>query len=245
MVSHNKELLRKILEHSKIKTMLEIGSGRCSTRMAREILAGEDHYCLSLEESDIWHKKMNQLCPANQHGKVLKVNVEWKNKHLFLDYDSKKKFDFILIDGPTVHSDTHKKVTNKLSRYLSNDKFWIKTYPFSSGGVSSLHMLEYVLRFFRKETFVLVDYRLAAVYYYLQTFVDKNELDFWGVIDDGFVKRRRIHKNILKEKYWDSIIDDRQIIRNRPTLATFICKKNNTIIHDIFKDIGVNVVSLL
>ena len=244
MVGCNKELLVNVVKHKNISTVLEIGSGKCSTRLMRSVLKSKRGHCTSLETNDFWFKKMNKLCSPDKNGTVIKSRMVWQNDRLFLDFESKSTFDFILIDGPSVNKDINRKIYNKLVKFTSNKNLWIKPFDICGGGPESMHMLEYVSRFFKKNTFVLVDFRLAAVYYYLQHFMGSNEFDFYGVVDDSFIRTECIHKHVVSDKFWEDVGMEK-IIKHRPTAATFICKKGNKIIHDIFKDINVNVVPLL
>lgn len=245
MIKCNESLIQNILEHNNVQTFLEIGSGKCSTRLARRIFRHrKSGFRLSLESNEAWFKKMSKLCPRNRYGHVVKTDMEWDKGRLFLNYNLKKKFDFILIDGPTVCADRENGIYKKLVNYTSKDNVWIKKFPFCGGGASSIHMLEYVLPAFKKNTFVLVDYRLAAVYNYLQTFRDKDELVFLGVSNDEFLRRKHLHRNVLKTEFWEDV-GQKKLIKSRPTGATIIFRKNNDIIYDMLKDLKINTVPLL
>lgn len=241
MLKCNKNILRRMLEHKNIQYVLEIGSGKCSTRMIRDIIKEKRGFGISLEDKIHWFKKMNFLCPKDKYGRVIKTNIIWDNNRVFLEYKSETKFDLILIDGPSIFPKINRKVHNHLMRYVSDKKYWINPY---GSGMNSLHMLEYVSQFCKDDTIILVDRRIPSVYHYLQKFIDTKEFSFFACAEDDAKVSRRVCEKAIKKEYINSPEFEKNFI-NLPTSATVICKRDNKNINKFFEEIKIKFVPII
>jgi len=245
MVGSNDILLKKLIESQYVKSVLEIGSGLCSTPIIRNAMKKKNGYCLSIEDKKEWYNKVTQILPNDKFGSVELYSLIWKNNKLIYDFETDKKFDFILIDSPYLDTKTiDKKISQNLFQYLSNhDTHWIETVfkniSKGKGGIASINILEYVKNFSHENTIIMVDRRRSAVYYYLRHY--KNIFDFYGWQDGTWNKNTRIDRDIthFKKRY--------KHIPNHitPGKATIICFKGNTIIEKICKEKSITLYNYL
>jgi len=244
MVGNNKYLLQRIIESPRINTILEIGSGLCSTPLIRKALKIKGKgYCLSIEDKESWYSKVLKTIPNDRFGRVERHSLIWNDNRLIYDYDHNEKFDFILIDAPTLHISDDKILYNKLVSFLSNENIWVinSIAPKGQGGSSSSHILEYTYKFFHNNTITLVDRRRRAVYYYLQQYADKNVFNFYGWKHNKWGDRFNfdIDKIHLKEKYIDIAK------KFSPSKATLICLKENEMLKNLCQEQGIEIYDYL
>ena len=241
MLQCNRNILRRILENKNIESVLEIGSGKCSTRMIRDIIKKKHGFGISLEDKKYWFKKMDFLCPGDKYGRVIKTNIICDGDRVFLQYKSEMKFDFILIDGPSVFQKINRKVYNHLMRYVSDKKYWINPY---GSGMNSLHMLEYVSQFCKDDTIILVDRRIPSVYHYLQKFMGTKEFSFFACAEEDAKVSKRVSEKAIKKEYRNSPEFEKNFI-NLPTSDTVICRKDNNKINKFFEEIKIKFVPII
>lgn len=180
-----KEICKKILSryldkgHTP-KRVLELGSGLFSTVFIKKKLKNVGGYLVSLEDDINWYNKTKLL--DDQYGHVVMSNVILDGI-LKYDYELSGIYDIVLIDGPG------KKPLVEFGTYLK------KSSHFGArNGIQSIDMLEYIWPYINKQSIVIVDNRISAVYYYLSKFDIKIKSFGHRAVSRSFLKRLRRKK---------------------------------------------------
>lgn len=209
------ELLKYIASLDCVNSILEIGSGLKSTLAIRESLRFKKKgFCVSLEDKEKWFNSLTKNLPDDDYGKIQFSPIILSNNKVLYSYIINQEYDFILIDGPGKIS---KKGWSVIYNECCKPDIWISVGK--KRGTQSIFIMDYIKNAISENTIILVDSRVASVYYYLQKYKDNfcfmSHARTYGI---------NTNSKCIKKEYIE-ILNDFRI-----GYSTLICYKNSKIL---------------